>query len=245
MDRRTGEIVEGRTITISSLLLQQLDSWWAELGKVHDRTVVEIQVYKDLRYLIGHLSPTYFSRDKTLCKFCGKLTISKLEYCSICQRLREVRAGLEPKQRSSCRICKKPTRAKDLICAYCAETKDKKCPNCGRLILRSSVHCHNCTTPTNNAIRTKTYLILNKESMLVKIGHAIDVERRRIDLERSSGVRMILIATFPDSGETEERVLQNKFREFRVVGKSSREWFIYDKKIQEFLELQEQTQNNA
>ena len=77
----------------------------------------------------------------------------------------------------------------------------------------------------------QTYFILNEATGLVKIGKAINPERRLSELEHMNGRELRLLAIFPDSGDTGERRLHAKFLSLRSRG----EWFKYGPRIKGFL----------
>lgn len=55
----------------------------------------------------------------------------------------------------------------------------------------------------------------------IKIGRSADPERRRRDLESSSGHKVVLVRIFLNRG-AEEAIIHQKLREFRCIG----EWFL-------------------
>lgn len=74
---------------------------------------------------------------------------------------------------------------------------------------------------------TKTYIVYNKLSRLIKIGKAVDVKKRILDIGNMAGTVLDEIMVF---NEDIERALHKKFSSIRVHG----EWFSDDGQIRSF-----------
>ncbi len=72
--------------------------------------------------------------------------------------------------------------------------------------------------------RQDTYVMLNHDTNLIKIGKSCDVDRRRNTLETQSGSRIEVIKIFPTDIEAE---LHRKFDAYRVRG----EWFNFPNEV--------------
>jgi hypothetical protein len=81
-------------------------------------------------------------------------------------------------------------------------------------------------------MNSKTYFILAKSLGRVKIGKALNPEKRLTDLQTGAPEELELLLCLPNRPPFEESQLHYRFRKYRVLG----EWFEYRSDLKSFID---------